>query len=520
MASGAGESRLVTAVIGAGPAGLLFCLLSRLHHEARGGRPEQWPVLLFDMRTEYARTHRLRLDPAAFRDLERALPDAEPLRDLLAFLEAHEFSVPANLLEGRLASLVEGQGIRRELLHFGAPPVRDLAAFKRFLVEGGRLRDGDRLSVVAADSVRSAVRRLVKGSVPSVRHTYSTVARLHLRGPDLPERLGPLELYRLSKLLGSILDYRLNPNGFAEVDLFLTLEEHRRVQALGGTPDAPAAVSEGSLASVGTPLFRKIVGYFERRLGPGLKIALFSTFRHQHRYISRVAFQVPDVGAVFLVGDAAVSLPFFRGMACLTACAHSLARVHCELASADDAALLDRYDADVRQIRDREVKTVDARARVIRLAREFSRLSAMLPFPLQTWLVNAEQPEWAGKATPELVGNIILAACAAALALLGLFLDSDRVWFTLAAVALQAAGGAVYAVGLTWNPSPNPGLRSVWLLQMSVLMAVGPGHALVEFLGHGRFAAFSLVFWFILGLAFAAGLFVTDRSVAWFRRDL
>ncbi|TPW20709.1 MAG: hypothetical protein FD126_1421, partial [Elusimicrobia bacterium] len=142
------DPRLVTAVIGAGPAGLLFCLVSRLLHKARAGRPEEWPVLLFDMRDEYVRTHRLRLDPEPFRDLERELPKAAPLRNLLDFLEEHEFSTPANLLERRLAGLVEEQGIRRELLQFGGPPVPDLGAFKRFLVDGGRLRGNDRLSVV------------------------------------------------------------------------------------------------------------------------------------------------------------------------------------------------------------------------------------------------------------------------------------------------------------------------------------------------------------------------------------
>ncbi|TPW20563.1 MAG: hypothetical protein FD126_1556, partial [Elusimicrobia bacterium] len=367
--------------------------------------------------------------------------------------------------------------------------------------------------------------KLVKGDAPSVRHTHSVVARLILRAPDLPERLGPLEHYRLSKLLGSVLDYRLNQNGFAEVDLFLTLEEHRRVQALGATPETPVSLSEKALGPARAPLFRKIVGYFQRRFGPGCDITLFSTFRLQHRYISRVAFRVPDVDAsVFLVGDAAVSLPFFRGMACLTACVHSLARVQCELARLGDApqtaALLDRYDAEVRQIRDREVRTVNARGRLIRLAREFSRLSAMLPFPLQTWLVNAEQPEWAGKATPELVGNLIVAATAATMALLGMFRGADGLWLSLAAVALQAAGGALYAVAMTWKPAPNPGLRLVWLVQMSVLMVVGPAQALVEFVGYGRLAVFPLVFWFILGLAFAAGLFAVDRIGSWFRRDL
>lgn len=514
----------MTAVIGAGPAGLLFSLVSRLLHKARGGRSEQWPVLLFDMRTEYVRTHRLRLDPAPFRELERELGDAQPMRDLLAFLEEHDYSTPANLLERRLASLVEREGIRRELLQFGGPTAPDLKAFRRFLVEGGRLGDGDRLSVVAADSVHSAVRKLVKGDAPSFKHAYSAVARLILRAPELPEKLGQLEHYRLSKLLGSVLDYTLNPNGFAEVDLFLTLEEHRRVQGLGATPETPVVISEEVLAGAKTPLFRKIVGYFQRRLGQGCEVSLFSTFRHQHRYISRVAFQVPDIGAVFLVGDAAVSLPFFRGMACATACVHSLAKVQCDLFQLGDArktqALLDRYNVEVQRIRDREVLIVNSRARIIRLAREFARVSAMLPFPLQTWLVNAEQPEWGGKATPDLVANLIVAASAAAMALLGLFLESDWIWLSLSAIALQTIGGAFYAAALTWKPLPNPGLRIVWLIQMSILMIVGPAYSLVEFFGQGRFAAFPLVFWFILGLAFATGLLVTDRSVAWFRRDL
>lgn len=512
-----GESRLVTAVIGAGPAGLLFCLVSRLFHKTRGGRPESWPVMLFDMREEYARDHRLRLDPEPFRALERELGAEPPMRELMGFLEAQGFSPPTNLLERRLADLVERRGIRRKVLQLGGPEAPDLAAFRRVLMERGSLRQGDAFSVVAADSAHSAVRRLVRAGTPIFDRTYSVVARLVIKAPNLPETLGPLEQYRLSKLLGSVLDYRLNQNGYAEVDLFVTRGEYRMLERLRASPETPVPLTKEVLASVRAPLFQKIVGYFQRRLGrEDGEVTLLSTFRLAHRYIERAAFQVEAVGGtVFLVGDAAVSLPFFRGMACLTACVRSLALVQCELSENPDApkvrALVERYNGEVAGIRDREVRTVSARGRIVNFAREFARLSALLPFPIQTWLVNAEQPEWGGKVTPALVGNLAVALFASALALSG---------STFLAIGLQALGGTAYSAALTWNPAPNPGLRVVWLVQMSVLMTVGPGWVLAEYLRYGRFTAFPLVLWFVMGLAFAAGLVAADRAAHRLHQDL
>ena len=71
---------LMTAVIGAGPAGLLFCLVGRLLHARSGADPESWALRLYDKRQVYARTHRLRMDPEPY--LAYLWNKYQPLYDL------------------------------------------------------------------------------------------------------------------------------------------------------------------------------------------------------------------------------------------------------------------------------------------------------------------------------------------------------------------------------------------------------------------------------------------------------
>lgn len=58
---------LATAVIGAGPAGLLFSLIGKL------SMGEAWELQLFDKRESYVRTHRLRMDPELYLAIQKAL---------------------------------------------------------------------------------------------------------------------------------------------------------------------------------------------------------------------------------------------------------------------------------------------------------------------------------------------------------------------------------------------------------------------------------------------------------------
>src|SRR5262245_58285786 len=253
-------ARLTTAVIGAGPAGLLFCVIGRVLHARRGGEREAWALRLFDKRDEYVRTHRLRLDPAPFVEIQRELDDPR-FDGFVGFLREHDHCPEVNVLEQRLLALAGELGVRRERLAIGPGPDEVGLAGLR-----ARLEAEGAVTIVGADSVHSAVREAVRGGVEPVRFTHQRVARLRVVGPGLPERLGVVDRYRLSKVLGSLLDYRLNRNGFAEVDLFLGEREHDSVRSLGGTPSAPARITARALSRLRAPLFRRIVDHLERGL--------------------------------------------------------------------------------------------------------------------------------------------------------------------------------------------------------------------------------------------------------------
>ncbi len=556
-------TRLATAVIGAGPAGLLFCLIGRVLHPGA-----DWDLALYDKRAEYNRTHRLRIAPAPYRAIQRDLND--PRFDaLMAFLEENSFSPAVNLLEAHLAGALADLGVSRRVLE-----ARDLADLPL---------SGRRRTIVGADSVHSTVRGLLGGTTQGA--THQTVARLRITGPGLPAALGVVDRYRLSKLLGSVLDYRLNPNGWAEVDLFLTPGEHAAAGGLGARPAAPVLLQARTLDRVRAPLLRRIVEHLGRGFGAGpCEVALTSTFRLEHAVAPRRSWARPDAD-VFLVGDAAVSLPFFRGMACLAQCAHALARVHADLLAdppprdpmflqadrplviggrplpgrilgvtpttwrgapadvvlhqwlwrygvhvlrrtsdghasvyrlawisaraaaadfRDQAEPARRYDTEVDAIVRAELAIVRARSRLLGGVREFVRVSALLPFPIQDWFLSVPEPAPAPPApiTPGLAMNAGVALVAAALALAGL---------PLAAMAAQAVGGVVYHAAIVFEAGPRSAVRRVWALQIAALMLVGLGGAV-----SGRPPlAFA---WLLMSATFVAGLYAFEALAArWLR---
>jgi len=67
------EASIVTAVIGAGPAGLLFSILSKILSSKQAVGSDTWRLHLFDKRDVYERTHRLRVEPAPFLEIQREL---------------------------------------------------------------------------------------------------------------------------------------------------------------------------------------------------------------------------------------------------------------------------------------------------------------------------------------------------------------------------------------------------------------------------------------------------------------
>lgn len=460
---------LKTAIIGAGPAGLLFALIGKIL------MAERWDVQLYDKRESYVRTHRLRIAPEPYLAIQRALNDArfDPLID---FLQGHEFAPEVNLLEAKLSELLGAVGVRKIQ--------RDVTTLDDLNVD----------TIVAADSVHSRVRALVASDVAPTTHTHQRVARLRVTGPDLPGRLGVIDRFRLSKVLGSVVDYRLNHNGFAELDLFLSPAEFRLLGALGASPKAPLPLDAARIDPVRAPLLHAIVAHLETG---GRAIVLHSTFELAHSIMPRRAFRHAKK-RVFLLGDAGVSLPFFRGMACLASCAHALARAHAN-------QQFDAYERDVEAIVKREVGIVNARAQLIRTVRELTRISALLPFPLQTWWLSAAREPEPDRVSSGTVFNLLAALAAATLALVALVTP----WLAPLAVVAQSLGGLAYRWTLTLEPGPHRYLRRVWELQVFAVAAVGITLAATQ-----RTGLWGLLWWWLLGLAFAGGMYAFERLVA------
>lgn len=509
--------RLATVVVGAGPAGLLFAALARLLAEQRGIGVDAWPVWVVDKRATYVRTHRLRMDPGPYRDIAASV--ADPRFDaVIAWLAEERFRPAINDLEDRLSALVAELGVQRAQLEFGGSVIPDFSALKDWFRDAADLADGTQITIVGADSVHSDVRRQLLGGAGSPQtQTHAEVARLKIEGADLPKVLGWLDQYRLSKLLGSVLDYRLNQNGHAEVDLFLEPSEHRAVAALGARPAAPVVLDAARLKRVSAPLFRKVVRQFSTGLAPQrAQVSLTSTFRLDVQHSPRVARLDPASGAwVFLVGDAAVSLPFFRGMACLGACAMRLASLHVYMGVGSPVDPGARYTEEVDHIRAREDRVVASRSWLIRFARDFARISALLPFPIQSWFLRVEDSDpkrsrWSGG----LAVNLATAALAATIALTAPWLDAHvwepLGWLWLLALPLQFGGGALYDAARIFEP-PNRALVWTWRLQVLGLMVLGPVVTVWNSMALGRPAQLhSLGSWFVLGLAFAAGVVVFE----------
>lgn len=243
---------LRTAVVGAGPAGLVFTLVAKIL------MGDELVVTLYDKRASYVRTHRLRMDAAAYRSIQDDLND--PRFDaLMVFLEDAHFAPEVNLLEAKLSALLADVGVEKV--------VREIASLDDV--------PSDVDTVVGADSVHSTIRELVRGDVRPTQRMHERVVRLRVSGAELPPRLGVVDQFRLSKVLGSLVDYRLNANGFAEVDLFVTGREHEALRALGASPKEPVGVTSRSLSKVAAPFMRAVVAQLE---GEGRSVVVQSTF--------------------------------------------------------------------------------------------------------------------------------------------------------------------------------------------------------------------------------------------------
>jgi hypothetical protein len=594
---------LSTAIVGAGPAGLLFAAVGKLLHARAGDAAGPWALRLYDKRQSYVRTHRLRIAREPYEAIAADLRD--PRFDaLLSFLRDEDFRPEVNRLEERLSALVEALGVPRETVEI------DGRSSLEQLVE--RHRPEGRVTIVGADSVHSAVREATAQGPSEHRHVHQYVARLRVVGPGLPAALDPVAQVRLSKIIGSLVDYRRNANGFAEVDLFLDATDHAPLRTLGAAPREPVRIVGRTLHA---PLLRRIVERLEQGFGAGpCEVSLASSVVLEHRLTRDVVRTPRGLDAtIFLVGDAALSLPYFRGMAALGGATHALAHTHVDLSIADKRRAIPslhaadeaeiarsfrgaerpvrfgawllpgtiadvrptiwrgapafavlhqlggrwgahvfekqaddwvahehlapvqrdvaarafeawsdparRYGREVDQLAAREVAIVRARGRLIRLLREVARTSAILPFPIQTWLLSAPEDRPATRASPRaLVLNAVLAAAAAALALAPPALGAHA-WLALLSLPLQALGGVAYHAVVTLDRGPARAIRDVWRVQTLVLVGVGLPLAVHAAITGTAGLALVLAFtWLVLAAMFVVGLYAWERVVSrWMR---
>ncbi len=514
MGQEAGPSvRLATALIGAGPAGLLFAIAARRCWELAGHPPEAFVLRVFDKRDRYERTHRMRLDPAPYAELVAALHDPRVDR-LAAFLEAAEHRPRVDELEQELLGIAGEFGVRRERLTVGSGPGEsDLLAVRALVLDG--LPAGTRVTIVGADSVHSAVRALASPEAPR-RVTHEQLARLAVTGPGLPRTLSPLHTYRLAKVVASVLEWRLPEPGRAEVDLFLSPREFEAVRGLGATPREPVPVRSEALDPRRAPLFSRFVRALAAGFGEGpCEVALVSSFRLEHAVAPRRVLHPPGLDAtVLLVGDAAASLPFQRGMSCLARSALALARAHA--AGADAQATL-AYDRAVEAITADELRVVGSRARLVSGLREFVRLSALAPFPIQSLFLSlpATAPPPADRPTPGLLLNLLVATAVVIGALAGPWSEIVGVPVGIApalALPLGFAGGVVYRATRTFEPPPHRFVARVWQVAIGGLLVgglVGAGW-LSATAGRPRQVG-QVALWWLVGLAFVAGMWVFEE---------
>ncbi len=458
---------LSTAVIGAGPAGLLFCLIGKIL------MADTWQVRLYDKRQQYVRTHRLRISPEPYFKIQKTLSSSH-FDALILFLEQHHFSPEVNLLEAQLSELLAELGVEKE--------IREITSLNEIQAD----------TIVAADSVNSTIRELIRDNHQAKKFTHEQVARLRITGANLPKRLAILDHFRLAKVLGSFVDYRMNRNGFVEIDLFLSQKEYLVLQKLEASPKNPVPIHSSLLSNTQTPLLQAIIRHLEQH---NASIVLQSTFRLEHIVMPKFSFQQAST-RIFLVGDAGVSLPFFRGMACLAACAFALAKVH-------QNQQFDTYDASVNTIVQHELVIVRSRARIVHGLRELIRISSLLPFPIQSWWLSAARDPLPDQIAPSTFFNALIAVTAAGCAFLGFVSPL----YLLPAVCLQICGGIAYRWTFHLEPPPHRFLRRVWEIQIALLGISGIALTLFFTLWVAAF------WWWVMGIVFALGIYIFEGII-------
>jgi hypothetical protein len=170
-----------------------------------------------------------------------------------------------------------------------------------------------------------------------------------------------------------------------------------------------------------------------------------------------------------------------------------------------------RYEWRGARVRDEELRVVSARSRLIRGAREFARISSMLPFPIQTWLLSIRSEQETSSGPSPL--NATVAATAAMLALLGPLLSLANpalmlLWW--AALPVQALGGFLYRASLRLDPPGAHAAKRAWIIQITIIAAVGTMTAVGIRIGFGEWITRSAASWLVLGLSFIPGMYLFE----------
>jgi hypothetical protein len=181
-----------------------------------------------------------------------------------------------------------------------------------------------------------------------------------------------------------------------------------------------------------------------------------------------------------------------------------------------------RYAGEVAAIARSEVGVVRARGRLVALLREVARVSAILPFPIQSWLLAAPDERAEVRASRSAIAlNAALALVAALLGLGGPALSAAEVdgaaWLALAALPVQALGGVAYHAVVTLTRGPARAAHAVWRTQTLVLFLAGLPLAVNAARSEGAFFTGALplaLTWLVLAAMFVVGLYVYERVVA------
>jgi hypothetical protein len=521
--SGHKNHRLVTAVIGAGPAGSMFCFVSRLLAIKSQIPPKIWRIILLDKRNEYQRSHRLVIDRKVYKSCQKEMND-QIFDSLIEFLEKNSFAPRVNELETFLSLAISQLGVEKRVLTLGnSPGDTSFAALRKDFEENQLIDSEDLLTIVGADSVHSTVRTTLGPRLVLEHSTHEHLARFLVRGRAIPEKIHAFERYRLAKILGSVVMYYPKNSENAEVDLFLSAKEFQVISSLGANPKTPVFLNLKDPLFRDAPFLKRILQQLSRGLSDDpCEVFLISTFQLEHAVCPTRVFKMPEINAfAFLVGDAAIALPFQRGMAALLKSVSSLASAHLNLLRSPSTVekIAFDYDKAVGKIVEEELNIVRARAKLVRGLKEFFRISAILPFPIQSWFLSHEDraEKWEALSSWRVI-NFICAVSAFCIA----FGKNDAHsigWMMLLGLFSQTLGGFLYRATLEYERPPFRTLKSIWAIQISAWFITGTYKMLSE--PSKSFGSSEMLYgtiWWFGGIFFIFGIYAFEfLSTRWWK---